>query len=65
MFAEAGRPRSLRVTNLVIEDWYVFAEYLLDLDVEGERVRRELAVLYPVSEEGRLIGLLAYGMDRS
>jgi ketosteroid isomerase-like protein len=58
------RPRSLRVTNLVVADWYVFAEYLLHLEVEGAPVRRELAVLYPVTEDGRLVGQLAYGMDR-
>jgi ketosteroid isomerase-like protein len=61
---EAFRPRSLRVTNLVVGDWYVFAEYLLELDREDGRVSRELAVLYPVTEDGRLIGQLGYALDR-
>ena len=61
---EAFRPHSLRVTNLVTGDWYVFAEYLGELDAEPGRVNRQLAVLYPVTEEGRLVGQLAYAMDR-
>jgi hypothetical protein len=61
---ESLRPQNVRVMNLVVTDWYVFAEYLFVLDLNGDRVQRDLAVLYPVTEDGKLVGQLAYGLDR-
>lgn len=54
-----GGARDLTVLNRMAGDWYVFAEYLLQLEVGGSR---RLALLQPV-EDGRLLGTFGYGCD--
>ncbi len=54
-----GGARDVTMLVRIATDWYVFAEYLLELAAGGSR---RLALLQPV-EDGRLIGSFGYGRD--
>jgi len=57
----AGGAADLTLLCRVATDWYVFAEYLLQLDAGGSR---RLALLQPV-EDGRVVGTFGYGWDEA
>jgi hypothetical protein len=61
--AAFGRVQSQRVLNFYVSDWYIFAEYLLTVEVADTKVTRRMAAVYPVTAEGRLVGQLAYALD--
>jgi hypothetical protein len=60
---EAGKIVDLELTNLALSHWYAFAAYRMEVELPGSRVERELAAFYPVSENGRFSGQLAYGFE--
>lgn len=59
----AGNIVDLELTNLALSHWYAFAAYRMEVALPGGRVERELAAFYPVSEDDRFSGQLAYGFE--
>jgi hypothetical protein len=58
-----GTVRSHRVVNFYVADWYVFAEYLLHVELDQGTTVRRMAAVYPVTTDGRIVGQLAYALD--
>jgi hypothetical protein len=59
----SSRVTSVRKTNWLVSDWYLFIEYELELEVAGQTMARKSAVIYPVSSAGKISGILGYGFD--
>ena len=58
-FFEKYEVRGVDLLDRVVQDWYVFAEYLVNYD-DGH-VRR-LALTHPI-ENGKITGTFGYGRD--
>lgn len=59
-----GRVNELTVLSLLQSPWYAFVEYELDLELAEGRVLRKMAAVYPLSRAGKILGQLAYAIDR-
>lgn len=60
---EAGKVVELEVDNLVVTPWYAFGAYRLEVELPDRKVEREIAALYPIGPNARLVGQLAYGIE--
>jgi hypothetical protein len=63
MAAAPVRVTSLKRSNWVVSDWYLFVEYELELEIAGQAIARKSAVIYPVSAAGKISGILGYAFD--
>jgi hypothetical protein len=55
--------KSLKRKSWIVSDWYIFIEYELHLEVAGKPMVRNSAVIYPVTAESKIGGILGYGFD--